>query len=100
MNSKIISSAIFATLTMISCQQISMAESAGRMGAGVDTNTMQPLKGMEKCYGIAKAGQNDCASVNHMCASEAKKDGDKQEWLAVPTGLCTKIVGGSTSSAS
>lgn len=48
----------------------------------------------EKCYGIAKAGQNDCSTSAHTCSGEAKVDGDKSEWLYVPNGLCNKIVGG------
>ena len=52
----------------------------------------------EKCYGIAKAGKNDCgnASGTHACAGNSKVDGDGGEWMAVPKGLCNKIVGGST----
>jgi len=51
---------------------------------------------MEKCYGIAKAGKNDCASkaAGNSCAGQATKDG--QGFLAVPKGLCEKLVGGST----
>ena len=49
----------------------------------------------EKCYGVAKAGKNDCATSAHGCATEARKDGDKQEWISVPKGTCEKIVGGS-----
>jgi uncharacterized membrane protein len=50
----------------------------------------------EKCYGIVKAGKNDCAnkSGTHSCAGLAKKDGDGDEWLLVPEGLCDKILGG------
>lgn len=54
------------------------------------------VKGMEKCYGIAKAHQNDCHADAHQCAGEAKKDGDPKEYLLVPTGLCKRIVGGKT----
>jgi uncharacterized membrane protein len=50
---------------------------------------------MEKCYGVAKAGKNDCAANGHSCAAQAKTDGDKSEWIAVPKGTCEKIVGGS-----
>ncbi len=59
--------------------------------------SMQPLsiKGQEKCYGIVKAGLNDCGSSTHNCAGEAPKDGQKTDWMMVPTGLCKKIVGGS-----
>ena len=57
------------------------------------------IEGMEKCYGIAKAGHNDCGTASHYCAGEAKMNNDKKEWIIVPTGTCNKIVGGSTQSA-
>ena len=52
----------------------------------------------EKCYGVAKAGNNDCASkVNgHSCATLAKTDSDSNEWIKLPKGLCEKLVGGAT----
>jgi uncharacterized membrane protein len=51
----------------------------------------------EKCFGIAKAGQNDCASVmgTHSCAGQAKKDLDPTEWKYVVKGGCAKA-GGTT----
>jgi uncharacterized membrane protein len=48
----------------------------------------------EKCYGVVKKGQNDCASANHSCSNEAKTDGDPGEWVYLPKGTCEKIVGG------
>jgi uncharacterized membrane protein len=56
------------------------------------------LPGMEKCYGIVKKGMNDCGTALHNCSGEAKQDNAKDEWIHMPTGLCSKIVGGSTSS--
>jgi len=53
---------------------------------------------MEKCYGIAKAGMNDCGTGTHSCAGVSKKDGNPKEWIFLPRGACDKIVGGSTSS--
>lgn len=53
-------------------------------------------EGMEKCYGIVKAGQNDCAGGAHSCAGNAATDGEGTEWVMVPTGTCAKIVNGST----
>ena len=50
---------------------------------------------MEKCYGVAKAGKNDCAANGHGCAAQAKADGDRKEWISVPKGTCEKLVGGS-----
>ena len=49
----------------------------------------------EKCYGVAKAGKNDCAANGHSCAGQAKKDRDAKEWVHLPKGACDKIVGGS-----
>lgn len=50
----------------------------------------------EKCYGIAKAGMNDCKSGLHGCKGKAKADGEKGSFIMVPHGTCHKIVGGST----
>jgi uncharacterized membrane protein len=49
----------------------------------------------EKCYGVAKAGQNDCASANgsHSCAGQAKMDNDPNEWKYVAKGSCEKSGG-------
>jgi uncharacterized membrane protein len=50
----------------------------------------------EKCYGIAKAGKNDCAAgPGTTCAGTSTKDGQKNAWSYVITGTCEKIVGGS-----
>lgn len=51
--------------------------------------------GMEKCYGIAKAGKNDCGNKSHSCAGQGKTDGERSSFLFVPKGTCDKIVNGS-----
>ena len=47
----------------------------------------------EKCYGVAKAGQNECGTSKHDCATLAKVDNDPTDWKAVPRGTCTKVGG-------
>ena len=49
----------------------------------------------EKCYGIAKAGQNDCANLagTHDCSGKAKMDMDKGEWKYVAKGTCKSMKG-------
>ena len=49
----------------------------------------------EKCFGIAKAGQNDCASASgsHSCAGQSKVDMDKSEWKYVAKGTCKDMKG-------
>jgi uncharacterized membrane protein len=49
---------------------------------------------VEKCYGIAKAGKNDCQTASSACAGTSKQNGQKDAWLYVPKGSCEKIVGG------
>ena len=51
-------------------------------------------KDQEKCYGIAKAGKNDCAIPGHDCMGHSKVDNDKKEWMFVKKGEC-KAKGGS-----
>ena len=49
--------------------------------------------GKEKCFGIAKAGQNDCGTARHTCAGQAAGDNMADEWKAVPKGTCEKAGG-------
>lgn len=49
---------------------------------------------VEKCYGVAKAGKNDCQTATSSCAGTSKKDAQADAWLSVPKGICEKIVGG------
>lgn len=52
-------------------------------------------KKMEKCYGIVKAGKNDCQTNTTACAGSATKDKQGDAWLYLPKGSCEKIVGAS-----
>lgn len=54
---------------------------------------------MEKCYGVAKAGMNDCGSkkAGHSCAGQATKNSDANDFVALPKGTCNKIAGGTLS---
>ena len=53
----------------------------------------------EKCYGVSKAGKNDCATKTSSCAGTAKEDNQSDAFVVVPKGLCGKLTGGSTESA-
>jgi uncharacterized membrane protein len=55
----------------------------------------QTAPAKEKCYGIAKAGQNDCANLagTHSCAGQSKVDNDKGEWKYVAAGTCVGMKG-------
>lgn len=66
--------------------------------AGAATTANAKEEGKEKCYGVVKAGMNDCASADgaHSCAGHATVDGAATEWVALPAGTCEKLVGGTT----
>ena len=63
--------------------------------ATAPAGAQQPQGDKEKCYGIAKAGQNDCANLSgsHSCAGQAKVDNDKGEWKYVAKGSCKTMKG-------
>jgi uncharacterized membrane protein len=50
----------------------------------------------ERCYGVARAGKNDCATAKSSCATTAKQDFQKDAWVYVPKGTCAKLGGGTT----
>jgi uncharacterized membrane protein len=70
---------------------------AGLVALGLSATAMAgPVKqpaDTEKCYGIAKAGQNDCGTAKHACAASSKADNDPAEWKYVPKGTCEKAGG-------
>ncbi len=71
---------------------------AGILALGVAATALagpvaQP-KDTQKCYGIAKGGQNDCGTAKHACAGlGAKTDNDPSEWKYVAKGSCEKMGG-------
>jgi uncharacterized membrane protein len=68
---------------------------AGTAAYAADGKSMDKPAG-EKCYGVAKAGKNDCAATGHSCAGQSTKDMDKASWVSLPAGVCAKLAGGST----
>jgi uncharacterized membrane protein len=80
MNQKLIVSSALAGL-------IALASAANAMAA--------EEKGKEKCYGVAKAGSNDCANATgtHSCAGQASTDKAPEEWNYVAKGTCDKLGG-------
>ena len=49
----------------------------------------------EKCYGIVKAGQNDCETASNACSGQSMRDRQPDAWIYLPEGTCEKIAGGS-----
>lgn len=62
------------------------------LAAGATAAQAEAKKPMEKCYGVAKAGKNDCAAgAGTSCAGSSKVDYQRNAWKLVPAGTCTKI---------
>lgn len=62
---------------------------------GATQNAVAGKKNMEKCYGIVKAGQNDCQTSNSSCAGTSEVDNKPTAYIIVPKGTCSRITGGS-----
>ena len=75
----VVSSALASVLAMGLVGNVAAADAAGK----------------EKCYGIAKAGQNDCANQagTHSCAGQSKADMSLDDWKYVATGTCNSLKG-------
>jgi uncharacterized membrane protein len=77
----IISSALASALTLGLIAQVHAAD--------------DKAMGKEKCFGIAKAGQNDCANLtgSHSCAGQTKADNAAEDWKYVGKGTCKEMSG-------
>jgi uncharacterized membrane protein len=53
----------------------------------------------EKCYGVAKAGKNDCAGPSHACQGQSKVTASGKDFIEVPKGTCERLANGSLKSA-
>ena len=95
MKTKIILRSSFATIALSSLLLTACGgdKTASTSNAVADGTAVNDKAGMEKCMGIAKAGQNDCGTSQHACAAQAKTDGGAEEWVYLPTGTCNKIPG-------
>ena len=52
---------------------------------------------LEKCYGVAARGKNDCAEGAHSCVGQSTRDREADSFVLVPKGDCQKLAGGKTS---
>ena len=89
MTQRLIASSTLASILALGLASAASAHEAANEG------------GKEKCYGIAKAGQNDCANLSgtHSCAGQASTDKDPAEWKFVTKGTCVALGGLSAAEA-
>ena len=74
---------------------------ASVLAMGVLTTAQAQDNAKEKCYGIAKAGANDCANLSgsHSCAGQSKAALGVDEWNYDAKGTCAKMGGKSADEA-
>lgn len=67
----------------------------GSLAAALSAQLAAPAQGedaKEKCFGVAIAGQNDCAAgAGTTCAGTSKVDYQGNEWKLVPSGTCVTM---------
>ncbi|WP_036257230.1 DUF2282 domain-containing protein [Methylocapsa aurea] len=79
--------------------QLTAASLAGALATAlalVATNAsagpVAPRPSMDKCYGVAMKGQNDCAAgAGTTCAGTSKADYQRNRWKYVAKGTCESI---------
>ncbi len=67
----------------------------GVMSSAQAQPAAKPSYAFEKCFGITKAGKNDCQSSTGSCAGTSKMDQQADAWIYLPKGQCSKIHGSS-----
>jgi uncharacterized membrane protein len=82
----------------IAASAIAAVTSLAAAGIAHSQNGPAPVPefSFEKCYGVSKAGLNDCQTNTHSCAGTASADNQGDAWVYVPAGTCSKLTGGST----
>ena len=70
---------------------------ASALAAALSTAALSVARAQEteQCFGVAKAGQNDCKSAGHDCKGQSEVDADPDSFVLLPIGTCKKIDGGS-----
>ncbi len=65
---------------------VAAAQSGGQNAEGAQRGEM------ERCYGVSRAGKNDCAAgPGTSCAGTSTRDWQGNAWKYVPKGTCTSI---------
>ncbi|MGH8148087.1 MAG: BufA1 family periplasmic bufferin-type metallophore [Rhodanobacteraceae bacterium] len=108
MNSnQLFKSALACAVTLGMASAASVAMAAPQMNTTLQqikaqehkTNAREKQDHLVECFGINAAYKNDCKSPGHSCAGQDSKARDPGAFVAVPSGLCHKIAGGSLTAA-
>ncbi len=96
---KSVSSAVLASAFAAALGSFAPSASAAGMSsddmmkaAQAKTDSQMATGKFEPCYGVALAGQNDCAAGAHSCAGTSTVDYDPASFKLVPKGTCTSMM--------
>ena len=79
------------SLTLLALSS-AIAVTLGTMSVYSSAEAAKGGKVKEKCYGVSKAGKNDCAAgPGTSCAGTSKVDYQGNAWILKPRGKCEKI---------
>ncbi len=79
---------------MIAASALAVAVALSACSTSRTSSQTATTPAMEKCYGIAQAGKNDCAGAAHACAGQSSVSRSSEDFVMIPAGTCDKIVGG------
>jgi uncharacterized membrane protein len=80
------------TKTTITAATLASSLAAALSIAAIPAHAQDKSAPMEKCYGVALKGHNDCAAgAGTTCAGTQKVDYQGTQWKYVPKGTCAKI---------
>ena len=91
---KTVSTAVLASAfaaALGSFASVSVASAAEMMHTPDNTKAQMATGKFEECYGVALAGQNDCAAGAHSCAGTSTINYDPASFSLVPKGTCTTM---------
>ncbi|SFC11834.1 DUF2282 domain-containing protein [Tropicimonas isoalkanivorans] len=81
----------FKTLAVIGAVAAAVSAHAN-IASAQEKVTPEQMSGMEKCYGVALAGQNDCAAgPGTTCAGTSTVDYQGNAWDLVDAGTCESM---------
>jgi len=79
------------TKTVLAAAALAAFSASAAMACDTGGAAAKPAA-MEKCYGVALAGHNDCkAGEGTSCAGTSKTDYQGDAWKLVPQGTCVSI---------
>ena len=101
MKQTLATTALAAAIGLALAMGAAQAQQAAKPLTKEQQATMERMQkyNLEKCYGVAARGKNDCAEGAHSCVGQASIDRDKASFVLVPKGDCQKLAGGSLRSA-